>query len=145
MSFLSDVRVKATFDQNPLATTDRVLEYTPASGKQFSIAGYGAVYVVIGSVSQYSRGQARFDASGARSFAGRKQMVYTSPRVHRDTVANLISDLEGQVTAYLTEYGTTYAYYNALLSFDYEPDDLNNGILSEWGSLTWTFSIVETL
>lgn len=141
----TEVRVKAGWDQNPLATTDRIEEYTPASGEQVSLSTFGKVYAAVGAMPNYSRGQSRFDADGVRSFAGRKQVEYVSPRVHRDTVDNLITDLEGQVTAYLTDYGTTYAYYNCYLYLDFTPATLGNDQNENWGSLRWTFSIVEAL
>ncbi len=143
MTFLSDVRVRAGYDLNPLSTSYRVTAYTPSSGSTFRIAGFGDVYVVVDSVPEYSRGEERFDANGAVSYAGRKQITYVSETVHRDTVDSIITNLEGQVTAYLTDYGTTYAYYNCLLRFRVESSTLN--INKEWLKLIWIFSIVEEL
>lgn len=143
MTYSLDLRVKAAWDQDPLADSDRILAYTPASGQQYHITGYGSVYVHVNAVSDVSRGQPRFDGYGARSFVGREQRTYVSPHVHRNTVANLISDLEGQVTAYLTGYSSTYAYYNCYLRFEVERNDTGAG--QEWLKLTWIFTIVEAL
>lgn len=139
MTRFNNVRVKATFDQS-LSDADNIESFTPTGGspQKFKLAQAGMVYFGVAQ-RDYSPGQSRFDPTGAQSFAGFQTVAYTQPTCHPDAYAWLVSNYQGQVTAYLPTDGTTSAVYNAMLRFERASRD------DGWYAVTWVFTLIEAV
>ena len=137
---VNDVRVAATYDQS-LSDSDNIEDFTPTSGSTFRYPGVGDLYFCLSTNPEYSRGELRIDPSAGSTFAGLQQVRYRQPLCHADSLAWLISNYEGQVTAYLRTISTTYATYNCELRFEFTLLDTRQ----DWYEVTWIFTLVEAL
>lgn len=139
MTRVNNVRLKAGFDQT-LSDSDNIEGFTPTGGdpQKFKFAQAGMVYFGL-TQREYSQGQARFDPTGAQSFAGFQTVTYTQPGCHPDAYAWLVSNYQGQCTVYLPTDGTTSARYNAMLRL--EKSNREDG----WYEVRYVFTLIEAL
>jgi hypothetical protein len=140
MAQWNSVRLKANFGQT-LTDSDNIEGFTPTNGKTVQLPGVGAVYCYVDTTPDYEQGDPRGALSQGISYSGSKRVVYIQPRMHRNSLAWLRSNYQGQVTVYLTLDGTSYARYNAILEFTRNPRI--NANAGDWfDNVEWKFFLI---
>lgn len=139
MARYNEVRMKAGWGKT-LSDSDNIEGFTPNVGspQRFKLGRAGMVYFGV-TQRDYSEGQARFDPSGAQSFAGFQTVTYIQPGCHPDAYAWLVDTYRGKVTAYLPTDGTTSATFNAYLRFTKSLRE------DGWLEVRYHFTLVQSL
>lgn len=143
MTRLNAVQIQSGYDQS-LSDSDNIEGFTPSGGspQTIKVSKAGNVYIFVDGDPDYSRGQPRINANAGFSYVGYKQVRYRVPRIHVDSLAWLIDNYQGQVTARLRTDRTTYANYNCELSIP-DSEIRKTGINKREAVLV--FTIIEAL